>query len=91
MHEGGLWKAIKEVTHRVKTKTPIPNNDDDKYITKHVYISEPTTLFGTLPTFLDVSLRHQKVLHETNVNYVIQESSKGANKTAMIMKFSEHT
>ena len=92
MHAGGLWRAIQEVTHRVKRKPPMTNNNDDKYITKQAYSSEPTTmLFGILPTFLDLSLRHQKVLHETNANCVTQESNKDTNKAAMIMKLSEYT
>lgn len=87
MHAGGLWRAIQEVTHRVKSKPPMTNNNNDKYITKQVYSSEPTTmLFGILPMFLDLSLRHQKVLHETNANRVTKESNKDTNKTAMIME-----
>lgn len=92
MHAGGLWRAIQEVTHRAKRKPPMTNNNDDKYITMQAYSSEPSAmLFGILPMFLDLSLRHQKVLHETNANCVTQESNKGTNKTAVIMKFSEYT
>lgn len=92
MHAGGLWRAIQEVTHRVKRKTPMTNNSADKYATKEACSSEPTTmLFSILTTFLDLSLRHQKVLHETNANCVTRESNKGTNKTAMIMKLSEYT
>lgn len=92
MHAGGLQRAIQKVTHRVKRETPVTNNSVDKYTTKQVYSSEPATmLFSILPLFLDLSLRHQKALHETKANGVTQESSKDMNKTAAIMKLSKYT
>lgn len=75
MHVGGYWEALWEATYSQE------ENTNGYVMLTNILQSKPRAvniqqLFSALPTFLGLSLRHQKVLYKTKASSAVQESNK---------------